>query len=91
MKLVRTIEDLVAVDLLEVFLLQCPKTNIVYTMQRKFIQDQLSERVYYYATQDAGDTFLVDTDIPHNCRERYYFNPDRLRELLENKLFAMER
>lgn len=49
--------------------------------------------VYYFARQQTDSRFVVDTSYPAigTTAERYYFSIERLKEMITDKSFAIER
>ena len=70
-------------------LVQCPRTEVVYVIEH--YRRGHSDELYYFAKQQPNSRYVVDTDYPDNVRERYYFSTDRLKEMITDKSFAIER
>ena len=89
MELITTADDVEKMQGDGFFLLQCPRTELVYVM---FSNRNMSDgSMYYLARQRPDDRYIVDTNYPNRTEERYYFSIERLKEMITNKSFAIER
>ncbi len=88
MILVETPEDVATIQVNRTFLIQCPRTGIVYTIQKRMGNGGV---IYFFAPQYSGRRYIVDTSQSAPSGRRYYFSSDRLTELIRDKSFAIER
>lgn len=89
MELITTVDDVEKMQESGFFLLQCPRTERVYVMGHA--HNTTNGYVYYLAEQRPTDRYVVDTDYPNRVDERYYFSIERLKEMITDKSFAIER
>ena len=91
MELIATADAVDKMDGTSGFLIQCPKTELVYIMYKHVTMR--GDKLYYGAKQQSDTRFLVDTNYVRLGAddERYYFSTERLKEMITSKSFAIER
>ena len=88
MILIETPDDVDTIQLDRTFLIQCPKTGSVYAVQKRMGN---GGTVYFFVPQYPGRRYIVDTECAVPSTMRYYFPEGRLKELIRDKSFAIER
>ncbi len=89
MELIATADDVGKMQSTTCFLLQCPKTGVVYRMLSKVV---LGKGTFYIIYQNIPRKYMVDPSYSSLAEEkRYYFSVERLKEMITNKSFVIER
>ena len=89
MLLVKSPDGVDAISLHHPFLIQCPKTNGVHTIQKRAHYN----KAYYVTVQrpyGGGFQYITDDNISEGSTDkRYYFTEEKLKELVRSQRFTI--